>query len=301
VLIYAIIQAPDSGWGSPRTAIGFGVAAALLVAFGFFEWRNDTPMLDLRFFRNPRFAAATSTITLIFFAMYGTNFILTQYLQLVLGYSPLQAGLRILPIPVVFMAAAPGSARLVERYGQRVVVVGGLIVLAVGLAMLSRSGLGADYPYLFLGLSVTALGMGLTTAPSTGAIMESLPLGKAGVGSAVNDTTRELGGALGVAALGSILASHFRGGLAPALQALPTAARAAAGSLGGALSTAATLPLSTRGSFTLSARRAYVDALDVTLLVAVVGITLAAFLVAYLLRPVATELSNDAEAALEAA
>lgn len=300
VLIYAIIQAPDSGWGSTTSAMGFVAAAALLAAFCFFEWRNDTPMLDLRFFKNPRFAAATSTITLIFFAMYGTNFILTQYLQLVLGYTPLQAGLRILPIPVVFMASAPCSARLVERYGQRVVVVGGLIVLALGLAMLSQSGLGADYPYLFLGLSVTALGMGLTTAPSTGAIMESLPLGKAGVGSAVNDTTRELGGALGVAALGSLLASHFRGRLGPAVSALPAATRAATGSLGGALTTAATLPPAAGRALGAAARHAYVDALDVTLLVAVVGISLAALLVAYLLRPTPNQLAEDTDPALEA-
>ena len=301
VLIYAIIQAPDTGWGSAASAAAFTVAAALLLAFCFFEWRNDTPMLDLRFFKNPRFAAATTTITLIFFAMYGTNFILTQYLQLVLGYTPLQAGLRILPIPVVFMATAPCSARLVERYGQRVVVVGGLVVLAVGLAMLSQSGLEADYPYLFLGLSVTALGMGLTTAPSTGAIMESLPLGKAGVGSAVNDTTRELGGALGVAVLGSLLASNFRGRLAPAVHALPAASRAATGSLGAALTTAATLPPAARRVLGASARHAYVAALDVTLLVAVVGIILAAFLVAYLLRPAQNELVEDADPALEAA
>jgi hypothetical protein len=167
--------------------------------------------------------------------------------------------------------------------------------------MLSQSGVEADYRYLFLGLSVTALGMGLTTAPSTGAIMESLPLGKAGVGSAVNDTTRELGGALGVAVLGSLLASNFRGRLAPAVHALPAAAQAATGSLGAALTTAATLPPAARRVLGASARHAYVAALDVTLLVAVVGIILAAFLVAYLLRPAQNELVEDADPALEAA
>src|SRR5579885_1980031 len=154
-------------------------------------------MLDLRFFRIPQFAAATSTITLVFFVMFGMIFTMTQYLQLVLGYTPLEAGVRMLPWAVTYMISARRSARLVERLGQRVVVSAGLVIVAGGLAVLATSGLHANYAVLALSLVVTAAGMGMVTAPSTGAIIVSLPLNKAGVGSAVNDTTRELGGALG--------------------------------------------------------------------------------------------------------
>src|SRR5207248_8322919 len=137
----------------------------------------------------------------------------------------LEAGVRVLPWAVVYMLAAPRSARLVERWGQRSVVSSGLVVVAGGLAILSRSGVHADYPMLALSLVVTAAGMGMVTAPSTGAIVASLPLNKAGVGSAVNDTTRELGGALGVAVIGSVLASIYRSDVARHITSLPPSAR----------------------------------------------------------------------------
>ena len=254
-------------------------------------------MLDLRFFRNPQFAAATSTITLIFFVMFGMIFTLTQYLQLVLGYSPLEAGVRMLPWAVVYMISAPRSSRLVERFGQRVVVSSGLAVVAGGLALLALSGLHANYPVLALSLTVTAAGMGMVTAPSTGAIIVSLPLNKAGVGSAVNDTTRELGGALGVAVMGSVVASLYRG-------ALPASAHAAAGSLGAGLQSAAALPGQAGAELAHAARAAYVHAFDVTLLVAVGVALLASVLVSYVLRPPSAEkvdepvvLEAEAEAA----
>src|SRR5207247_7989446 len=154
-------------------------------------------------------------------------FILTQYLQSVLGYSPLEAGVRVLPWAIVYMFSAPRSARLVERWGQRRVVSTGLVVVATGLALLSRSGIHGNYPLLALSLVVTAAGMGMVTAPSTGAIVASLPLNKAGVGSAVNDTTRELGGALGVAVIGSILASVYRGDVLHRIAGLPASAHTA--------------------------------------------------------------------------
>jgi EmrB/QacA subfamily drug resistance transporter len=294
-LVYAIIEAPGWGWGSTATAETFVVAAVLLGLFIGWELRVTDPMLDPHLFADPRFTAATTTITLIFFSMYGTNFLLTQYLQLVLGYSPLQAGLRILPIPIVYMTSSPASARLVERGGQRTVVVGGLVVLAIGMGLLSRNGLHADYPYLAVGLVITALGMGLTTAPSTGAIMETLPLDQAGVGSAVNDTTRELGGALGVAVMGSILASRFSAYIAPAAHGIASAnglPTATTTTLGATLSAAAGMPASARAALALAARRSYVDAWNLTILVAVTVVIAAAILVAYLLRPAGEAMIN---------
>ena len=299
-LIYAIIEAPTHGWLSIDTVGAFWIAMLILVAFARWELRTPEPMLDLRFFRNPQFAAATSTITLIFFVMFGMIFILTQYLQSVLGYSPLEAGVRMLPWAVVYMISAPRSARLVERFGQRLVVSSGFTVVAMGLGLLALSGIHANYPLLALSLVVTAAGMGMVTAPSTGAIIASLPLNKAGVGSAVNDTTRELGGALGVAVIGSVLASIYRSDVARHITSLPASARAARSSLGAALQTAATLPGADGPALARAARQAYVHAFDITLLVAVGVALLASALVAWVLRPSPT-VAVDESVALEAA
>jgi MFS transporter, DHA2 family, integral membrane protein len=233
--------------------------------------------------------------------MFGMIFILTQYLQSVLGYSPLEAGVRTLPWAVVYMLSAPRSARLVERWGQRAVVSSGLVVVASGLALLSRSGLHGNYPLLALALMITAAGMGMVTAPSTGAIVASLPLNKAGVGSAVNDTTRELGGALGVAVVGSVLASLYRGDIAHRIAGLPATAHAATGSLGAALETAHGLPSGSAASLSAAARQSYVHAFDITLMVTVVVALAASALVSWLLRPAPREQEVAEVPALEAA
>jgi predicted MFS family arabinose efflux permease len=238
-------------------------------------------MLDLRFFRSPTFSSAAGAITLIFFAMFGTFFLFTQYLQLVLGYGTLEAGVRMLPMAFTMMVAAPSSARLVERFGARRVVTTGLCLVAAGLFLLA--GVGVDTPYwrLVLNLMVLAGGMGLSMAPSTTGIMASLPLGKAGVGSAVNDTTRELGGALGVAVLGSLLASQYAASLSDAVGSLlpGPALEAAKSSLGGALGVAQALGGPAGDSLAAAARSAFVDAMGTSLSVAGAVVLLAAFLV----------------------
>ncbi len=221
-LVYGIIEAPDHGWGSAQTLVTFAIALVVLGAFVAWELRAKEPMLDLGYFRNPRFTAATVAISLVFFAMFGSYFLFTQYLQFVHGYSPLSAGVRILPWALAYLVAATQSAKLVERFGQRLVVASGLTIAGVGIALLAvTSSVTASYWWFALAVVVQALGMGITTAPSTGAIMRSLPLHKAGVGSAVNDTTRELGGALGVAVMGSLVASQFRSSMQGAVSALP--------------------------------------------------------------------------------
>ena len=301
-LVYAIIEAPAKGWLTASTALSFIVASVVLAAFAEWELRSSDPMLDLRFFRNPVFTAATSTITLIFFVMFGMILILTQYLQLVLGYSPLEAGVRVLPWAVVYMVAAPRSARLVERWGQRAVVSTGLGVVAIGLLLLSRSTIHANYPLLALSLVVSAAGMGMVTAPSTGAIMVSLPLNKAGVGSAINDTSRELGGALGVAVVGSLLASVYRSDVVNRIANLPTAAHDATKSLGAAIQSAPTLPHPAGPALVDAAQRSYVRAFDITLLVAATVALMASGLVSWLLRtPASVPVEEPAEVAFEAA
>ncbi|MHB8467154.1 MAG: MFS transporter [Acidimicrobiales bacterium] len=293
-LIYAIIEAPVRGWGSASTLVSFAVAAAVLVLFAWWELRSSDPMLDLRFFRNPRFTAAAASITLVFFTMFGMIFILTQYLQAVLGYSPLEAGVRMLPWAAVYMLSAPRSARLVQRFGQRWVVSTGLFVVAAGLGLLSTSGLHANYPMLALSMIVTAAGMGMVTAPSTGAIVASLPLNKAGVGSAVNDTTRELGGALGVAVIGSILASVYRSDIA---HRLPSGVHVATTSLGATLHAASSLPGADASTVATAARQSYVHAFDLTLLVSVGVALVASALVAWVLRPASVESTVEEETA----
>ncbi|MCU1426096.1 MAG: drug resistance transporter, EmrB/QacA subfamily [Actinomycetia bacterium] len=298
-LIYTIIEAPGHGWLSATTVGTFAVSALVLVGFARWELHVREPMLDLRFFRDPRFTAATTTITFVFLVMFGTFFIITQYLQSVLGYSPLSAGVRILPWALAYMLSTTRSARLVERFGQRLVVSSGLAIVGAGLLLMSRSSVHSNYPLFALALVISAVGMGFTTAPSTGAIMRSLPLEKAGVGSAVNDTTRELGGALGVAALGSILTSSFHGSLTASVRGLPDTATH---SIGNALQQAATLPAPRGALLADAARHAYVHAFDATLTIAVVVAVVAAGTISWLLRPNATQpVEAEGIAELEAA
>ncbi len=208
-LLYAIIEAPSKGWGSSETLVVGAVGLLLLVGFVVWEKTTDHPMLDVTFFKKPRFTAASISITLVFFSMFGSLFLLTQYFQFVLGYSPLETGVRMLPFAAAMMVVSPLSAKLVERIGTKITVALGLGLVTTGL--LTMIGLQADTPYanIFWRLMLMAAGMGLTMAPATDSVMGSLPLFKAGVGSAVNDTTRQVGGALGVAVIGSVLATTY--------------------------------------------------------------------------------------------
>jgi len=272
-LLYGIIEGPVQGWTAPATLGPIFSGLAVLVVFGLWELRAEYPMLDLRFFKSPTFSAATAAINMVFFAMFGSFFLLTQYLQLVLGYSALEAGVRMLPSAFAMMVAAPSSAKFVERFGSRKVVSTGLLIVGLGLLLLAQSDVNTPYWHLVIAIMTMSLGMGLSMAPSTTGIMASIPLRKAGVGSAVNDTTRELGGALGVAVLGSLLGSKFTALLPASVGALPAAAREAVrSSIGGALGVAQTLPPATGNGLALAAKHAYVGAMSVSL---VVGATVA--------------------------
>jgi EmrB/QacA subfamily drug resistance transporter len=209
LLLFAIIEAPHNGWTSSKTLGYGGVGIALLIAFGIWEAKSDHPMLDVTFFKKARFTAAAGAITLVFFSMFGSLFLLTQYFQFVLGYSPLQTGVRMIPFALAMMVVAPLSSKVVQRLGSKITVAFGLGLVTIGL--LSMVGLQVDTPYsdIFWRLMLMSAGMGLTMAPATESVMGSLPIFKAGVGSAVNDTTRQVGGALGVAVIGSVLATTY--------------------------------------------------------------------------------------------
>ena len=209
-VLFAIIEAPVKGWLAVEVVGPAALGAAILAAFVLWELRNPNPMLDVSFFANPRFSAASATITLVFFALFGSTFLLTQYFQFVLGYSPLMAGVLTAPVALGIMSAGPLSPRLVERIGTKLVVLAGLGIVGVSLLCYGSEYLMESVP---LGMGVRLVfgwGMGLVMPPATESIMGSLPRERAGVGSAVNDTTRQTGGALGVAIIGSIFAAQYR-------------------------------------------------------------------------------------------
>jgi len=261
-LLYAVIEGPSKGWTASSTLTFFFVGGVLTAAFFVWEIRSDHPMLDLRFFENPRFSVASGAIAVTFFAMFGSIFLLTQYFQFVLGYSPLETGVRLLAFAIPMMLLAPLSAKFVELLGTKLVVVTGLGLITTGLAL--STGLTASSSYFDIAwrMMIMASGMALTMAPATTAIMGSLPLAKAGVGSAVNDTTRQIGGAVGVAVLGSVFASIYGSQVGDAVvgKGLPPAAVAGAkDSLGFALVVGDRIGGVAGEAFATAARSAFVD------------------------------------------
>ncbi|MEO6714958.1 MAG: MFS transporter [Mycobacteriales bacterium] len=266
-LLYGIIEAPDHGWGSSLILACFAVAVVVLGAFAWWELRNPKPMLDLRFFKNRTFSGGALAITLNFFALFGAFFMLTQYLQFVEGYTPLQAGIRTLPMAAVMMIVAPRSAGIAARFGTKRTVASGLLVVSLGLFLMSRLEVGTSYTYIAFALVVTAFGMGMTMPPATGAIMSGVPMAKAGVGSAMNDTTRELGGALGVAVIGSVLSSHYSSAIRPAIAGLPAEAQSIVkSSVGGAIA----LRDQVGPAVVSAAKTAFVDGMQQSMVVAAI-------------------------------
>ncbi len=208
-LTYTIIEAPDNGWLSART-LGLGAASlALLALFVAFQARAEHPMLPLRLFRNPRFTGAGLSITVLFFALSGVTFLSSQIYQFVLGYSPLAAGVRALPSAAALAVFSPVGAALAKRAGVRVPVTAGLAMLAAGMVFFATATGSSGYGHYVLAMVIDSAGIGLAMSAATSASMRELPPAMAGVGSAVNDTTRNMGSVLGVAVFGSITASVF--------------------------------------------------------------------------------------------
>jgi len=203
LLVWSLIEAPSHGWISATTIGGIAGAVALLSVFAWWELRTPAPLLDVHLFRNMRFTAASLAITLGFFALFGFIFLVTQYLQLVKGYSALQAGVRTLPFAIAMVVAAVSSPKVVQRIGTKVVVAAGLALMAGGFAIASTNDASTSYSVIASAMVLMGFGLGSAAAPATESILASLPREKAGVGSAVNDTTREVGGTLGVAVLGA--------------------------------------------------------------------------------------------------
>lgn len=227
-LVYGIIDGGDHGFGSPRAWGSLVAAAVILVTFVFVERRLPYPSLDVRLFRNPRFSAAVGATGLVFFAAMGSLFFTAFYFQLVRGYSPLESGLLMTPFAVAQLIFAPRSAAMVGRYGAKAVCAVGLALVTVGLGGFVL--VGVDSPAWIMAVLFFVMGVGMANVmpPATESLMSALPREKAGVGSAVGNTIRQVGAALGVAVLGSVLAASYHDRMAPAVAGLPDQVRATA-------------------------------------------------------------------------
>ncbi|HEY5111306.1 MAG TPA: MFS transporter [Acidimicrobiales bacterium] len=217
-LTLAIIEGPSWGWRSAGTVLVFALAVMYVVSFVLYELRRDGPLLDVRIFLNRTFSAGAASIAANFFCLFGFIFLITQYFQLLRGYSPLSAGVHTLPFAIVVMITAPLGAVAALRLGTRYVVAAGLTVVAAALIWMGTISANAAYFGPVIGAMIMlALGFSLVNAPSTAALMSTLRPEQIGAGAAVNETTRELGGTMGVAIIGSVFSSIFGPGVRAAL------------------------------------------------------------------------------------
>ena len=267
-LVYSIIEAPVRGWTDGLIIIGFVTGTALMAAFITWEINTEHPMLNLDFFKNPRFSVGAGAISIGFFALFGMVFGMTQYLQFVQGFTPLEAGLRMLPIALGIAVGAGMSHRLVDKLGSKRVVAVSLVILAGLFATIALWQ--PDTPDLIIGLTFffLAVSMGHVMAPSTDAVMGAVPEANTGIASAMNDVARQVSGAFGVAVIGSVINTAFSGSMDTAVAGLPAeAARAASDSVGAASRIASTLPNPVGGRLAAAAEIAFTDALGIAVLV----------------------------------
>ena len=290
-LVYGLIQAPTEGWASGRTLTAFVIAAVVLTVFVLWELRAEEPMLDIRYFRNPAFSTGTGGMILVFMALFGVMFLITQYFQLVLEYSPLSTALRLLPMAPIMIIVAPLTPRITARFGANRAVAFGMGLVAGGLLLFRGVALHTSYVYILVCLVPLVVGIAMTMSPMTAAIMSAVPSRRAGAGSAMNDATRELGAALGVAVLGSIAASQYSAKVEPLVATLPESVRSTAtSSIAGAIQTANGLQGAAGRALTLGAQHAFVDGVHFAVTVGAVLAAIASVVVfRYLPRVLAPE------------
>jgi len=238
-LVFGILRAADLGWGSAQVVVALVAGVVLGAVFAWFESRHAAPLLDVRLFGNHAFATGSVSVTVQFTAAFGALYALAQYLQLVQGYDALTSGLALWPIALSVLPLSMASAYLGKRLGLRTLTCLGLAVVVVGVVLLGRLDAHSSYPALAIAVCVLGGGLGLTAPAATSAILDNVPPDKYGVASAVNDATREIGAALGIALAGSVLSAAYTSSVHPSTEALPGAARDVAdGSLAGALAVA---------------------------------------------------------------
>jgi EmrB/QacA subfamily drug resistance transporter len=275
-LVYSLIEAPTHGWLSGET-IAFGLGG--LVALGLFvlwQLRSREPMLDVRLFAKPAFGVSSLTLTLVFFALMGIFFSISQLFQLIMGYGTFESALRSSPIFLALILVAPQAPAIAKRIGTRRTVAGGLVLVAAGIGILSQLADVPSYAHVAAGMVVMAVGMALAMSPTTGLLMSAVPRNRAGMGSAMNDTTRELGGSLGIAVLGSVMASTYAAHVGKAVVGMPAQAAAAVkSSLAGALTVAGQTG---NGALAATAKSAFMSGLTLAMVVGAVIILVAAAL-----------------------
>ncbi len=241
LFLWGIIEAPLSGWFSPEVIIPLLVGAFGMFLFMFWEFKSSHPMLETALFKKARFSAALASEGLIIFVLMGLLFLMTQYLQFSLGFTPFAAGIRILPVAIVLGVAAPVSTFIDKLLGTKLTVAGAMLIIALGCYMLSFTTIYSSYNDVLIGLIVVGLGSGLAFPPATESVMGSLKAENTGVGSASNSASMQLGGALGVGVIGTALISRYQGSLSGMLvghNIPPQAMAIIKGSLGGALAVA---------------------------------------------------------------
>ncbi len=220
-IVLGVHEGPEIGWTEPITLVGLAGGTIAMAAFVSWELRQDHPLLDIRIFQNRRLAAGSFSLLALFALMFGVFLAFIQFLQAVMGYSAFGAASGLLPMAVAMMGLSPIAPGLAERFGLGRILPLGAVTLAIGFAALAFVGADPSYLSVLPGLVIVGIGMGLSMSPATAAITESLPADKQGVASALNDTVREFGSALGVALLGSVLAAGYAGSIESTTEQLP--------------------------------------------------------------------------------
>ena len=297
--VWGLIEASERGWTDSMVLGAFALGGAILALFVLWERRTDHPMLDVSVFRNLRFSAASLAVGFVFFALMGVVYFLTTYLQSVMGFSALEAGIRMIPVAIGMIATTKLSVVLTEKLGTKIVVALGMSTVSTALYVLSTCGVDTGYGRVAIALGVLGSGMALAMSPATESIMGSLPKAKAGIGSAMNDVVREVGGTLGVAVLGSVLASGYGGSMDDAVAGLPSgAAEAASDSVGAAHQVAAQVGGDTAARLIQAADQAFVDAMSTTATLAAAVALFGALIAAAFLPSRATDESAVGQDAL---
>jgi sugar phosphate permease len=252
-------------------------------------------MLPLRFFSNRRYSVAISSLALVLFALLGMFFLMTQYLQFDLGYSPLEAGVRIAPVALALLLIAPLSVLVAHKIGTKYVVSTGLCLVALAFGLLSRTTVYGTYRDSLVAFIIVGVGVALALAPCTESVMGSLPKQEAGVGSATSDTAMQVGGALGVGVLGTALNLRYQHLMTRAVHrvSVPVSIqKLVEGSLGAAINVARRAPMKLGEELAAVARRSFVSGMDEALIIACIVAALAALLVAVLLPNRGTEVDE---------
>jgi EmrB/QacA subfamily drug resistance transporter len=301
-LVATLIEGPERGWTDPLVLGGLVASVALAGAFWLTETRLERPLLDVRAFRIPRFTIGCTVVAMQYFFSFGTAFVITQYLQLVLGYSALTAGIALMPSAALLTVVAPFGAWSFGRFGGRRVIVSGLLVAAAGALAMNAAEVDSTFVPILIALMLISLGIGILAPGTTSMVMNALPQEQAGMASGAQSTTRQLGGALGIAVLGSLLSVRYSSSLAMRLAGVHLSNYLS----GGSRSLAAALDLAhgagaNRAELVEIARSAFVDGVHLVGTVAAIASAACAGIVFIVLRRVPEAIPAEDESVVSAA